>query len=102
MMIDEMTSTYIQKFIEALMCKATPKSHTNVMLHLLGYIKKQASARDKQKVLLMIEEYRQGLVPLIVPLSLLKHFLETHGSDYVNGQAYLSPYPEQLGLRNGI
>ena len=100
--LDELTSTYIDTFMKTLSRRANRKSHTNVMLHLLGYIKQTADSKDRQKILQMIEEYRQGMVPLIVPLSLLRHFLETHGSEYVKTQAYLNPYPEQLGLRNTI
>lgn len=100
--IDELASRYINTFMKTLTQQATRKSHTNVMLHLLGYIKHTAHKQDRQKTLEMIEKYRQGIIPLIVPLSLLRHLLETKGSDYVKTQAYLNPYPEQLGLRNKI
>lgn len=98
----ELQDAYITIFMKTLARRATRKSHTNVMLHLLGYIKQTVASKDRQQILKLIEEYRQGIVPLVVPLTLLRHFLDIHGSDYVKNQAYLKPYPEQLGLRNLI
>lgn len=100
--IDELMARYFSGFMATLSRLASRKSHTNVLLHLLGYIKQTVASQDRQKILRLVEEYRQGLVPLVAPVSLLRHFLDSHGSDYVRQQAYLRPYPEQLGLRNQI
>ncbi len=100
--IDELTSEYITLFMETLRFKANRKSHTNVMMHLLGYLKKTLSSESRQTLLELIEEYRVGLIPLIVPITMLRHFLTTHGGEYAQKQVYLQPYPGDLGLRNAL
>ena len=96
----------LQKYILDLMTflskKADRKSHTNVLMHIMGYLKKEIDAETKQDLLDAIEQYRTNKVHLVVPLSLLKHYLKRHGSDYIKSQAYLDPYPHELGLRNYI
>ena len=79
---------------------ASRKSHTNVLLHLMGYLKQFISAKAKQALLMEIEAYRTGIHPLIVPIRLLRHYLMQYGNDYVKQQYYLTPYPDELGLRN--
>ncbi len=91
---------YLRTLMAFLTRKANRKSHTNVLLHILGYMKKQLDAETKQDLLQAIEDYRTHKVHLIVPLSLLKHYLKRHGNDYILSQAYLDPYPHELGLRN--
>ena len=100
--IEETAAEYIQLFMETLKQRANRKSHTNVMLHLLGYMKKTLSDESKKTMLELIEEYRTGLIPLVVPVTMLRHFLDIHGSQYVKDQVYLQPHPEELGLRNTI
>jgi len=96
----------LQKYILDLMTflskKADRKSHTNVLMHIMGYLKKEIDSETKQDLLDAIEQYRTNKVHLVVPLSLLKHYLKRHGSDYIKSQAYLDPYPHELGLRNYI
>ena len=100
--IDELAADYIALFMETLSFKANRKSHTNVMMHLLGYMKKTLSNESKKTLLELIEEYRVGMIPLIVPIAMLRHFLNLHGSQYVKDQVYLQPHPEELGLRNTL
>jgi uncharacterized protein YbgA (DUF1722 family) len=75
-----------------------------VLHHLMGYLKKLIDVRDKQELLTTIEHYRDGIVPLIVPLSLLRHHLERWRDQqrYILEQVYLEPYPYQLGLRSQV
>jgi len=82
--------------------RAHRKTHTNGMLHLLVYLKRSVNGEDRRQILQLIEEYRQGILPLIAPMSLLRHFIKRHGSDYIKSQYYLMPHPEELGLRNSI
>ena len=73
----------------------------NVLQHLMGYLKNHLSSEDKQELLSLIEDYRQGLVPLIVPLTLLKHHLSRYPvPEWVDQQVYLNPVVETLPLRN--
>ena len=100
--LEEVITEYFSGFMQTLQRKASRKSHTNAMLHLLGYLKQALGPEDKQQILELIEEYRQGILPLVAPMSLLRHFIKRYGSDYVKGQHYLMPHPEELGLRNSI
>jgi uncharacterized protein YbgA (DUF1722 family) len=69
----------------------------------MGYLKNHLSSDEKQELLGLIEDYRQGLVPLIVPLTLLKHHLNRFPvPDWVGQQVYLHPYPKELMLRNHV
>ncbi|CAM3479983.1 YbgA family protein [Parendozoicomonas haliclonae] len=100
--IEELADEYITLCMQTLKLKANRKSHTNVLLHLLGYMKKTLSDESKQTLLELIEEYRVGMIPLVVPVTMLRHFLSMHGSEYVKNQVYLQPHPEELGLRNTL
>jgi uncharacterized protein YbgA (DUF1722 family)/uncharacterized protein YbbK (DUF523 family) len=93
---------YLLKLMTHLKQRATRKSHTNTLMHIFGYLKKEIDAETKQDLLQAIEEYRTNKVHLVVPLTFLKHYLKRHGSEYIKSQAYLDPYPHELGLRNYI
>jgi uncharacterized protein YbgA (DUF1722 family) len=81
----------------------TRGKHVNVLQHLMGYLKNHLSSDDKQELLGLIEDYRQGLVPLIVPLTLPKHHLSRHPvHECVCQQVYLHPYCKEIMLRNHV
>jgi len=99
----ELSDTYSRLFMEGLALLGTRRKHVNVLQHLMGYLKKDLSGEDKQELLGLIEDYRQELVPLIVPLTLLKHHLRRHPvPEWVWQQVYLNPYPKELMLRNHV
>lgn len=100
--LEEVVEHYISRFMEHMAHKATRKTHTNVLMHILGYLKKDIDSDTKQEMLDAIEQYRQEQVHLVVPLTLLKHYVKRHGSDYIRSQTYLNPHPHELGLRNYI
>lgn len=93
---------YGRLFMEGLKVKATRRKHANVLQHLAGYLKRAIDAEDRAEIAATIEEYRQGLVPLVVPLTLLKHHFRRHPIDWVLNQTYLNPYPAELMLRNHV
>ncbi len=93
---------YGELFMEGLRVKATAKKHTNVMHHIMGYFKRDLEARDKAELLSVIEDYHGGLVPLVVPLTLLKHHLPRISAPYLQEQIYLNPHPKELMLRNHV
>jgi len=99
---DELFHQYVALFINTLRYKATTKKQANVMYYILGYFKKQLESDDKQEYVEAIEEYRKGYLPLIVPLTLIKHHLRRHPVDWLNQQVYFNPYPAELMLRNKI
>lgn len=93
---------YGELFMAALKVKGTAKKHTNVMHHLLGYLKRDLDGRDKAELLAVIADYYRGLVPLVVPLTLLKHHLARVEVPYLRDQIYLNPHPKELMLHNHV
>ncbi|NUU37044.1 DUF523 and DUF1722 domain-containing protein [Pseudomonas sp. C2B4] len=98
----ELGPHYFSELMAALKKCATRRTHTNVLQHLSGYLKQAISAEDKQEVQQVIGQYHQGIVPLVVPLTLLKHHFRQHPDPYIAQQVYLQPHPENLSLRNAI
>ncbi len=96
----ELATAYQQGFMRALARRATPRRHANVLHHVLGYFKKQLTATDKEEFLALVEKFRTGLVPLIVPITLVRHYARLFGVAYLEGQTYLEPHPKELMLRN--
>ncbi len=99
---DELGKKYFTELMQALTKKATRKSNTNVLPHLQGYLKKQLTSKEKEKLIEVIEQYRKGIVPLIVPVTLLQHHFNVHPNEYISKQAFFDPYPQELSLRNAI
>lgn len=99
---NEVAPRYFTALMAALKKCATRSTHTNVLQHLSGYLKQTISAQDKQEIQQLISQYHQGIVPLIVPLTLLKHHFRQHPDPYVALQVYMQPHPENLSLRNAI
>jgi uncharacterized protein YbgA (DUF1722 family)/uncharacterized protein YbbK (DUF523 family) len=100
--IDRLYAEYERMFMEALGLKPTPAKHVNVLQHILGYFKKQLGADEKQEMLEVIGAYRQGHVPLIVPVTLVNHYVRKYGQGYLARQTYLDPHPVALQLRNHV
>lgn len=99
----ELSDSYGRLLMDALSLHGTPGKHASVMQHLMGFLKKALSRQDKAELLGLIEDYRKGLVPLVVPLTLLKHHLSSHPvPEWVHQQVYLNPYPKELMLRNHV
>lgn len=99
---NEIAPRYFSQLMAALKKCATRRTHTNVLQHLSGYLKQTITADDKQEIQEVIAQYHQGIVPLIVPLTLLKHHFRQHPDPYVALQVYMQPHPENLSLRNAI
>lgn len=100
--IGQLAKAYVQELMTALSRPVPRKQHVNVLQHLLGYLKQQLDAEDKAEMLEVIEQYRDGIVPLIVPITLLKHHFRRHPHEYIERQVYLTPHPHELMLRNLI
>ncbi len=99
---DQLRARYMEGFMTALAAIATPKRHTNVLQHMAGYFKKLLDAPSRAELASAVEDYRLGFVPLIVPITLLRHHVRHHGLTYLAGQAYLDPHPKELMLRNHV
>nr|WP_070982969.1 MULTISPECIES: DUF523 and DUF1722 domain-containing protein [Pseudoalteromonas]OHU85415.1 hypothetical protein BFC16_18875 [Pseudoalteromonas sp. JW3]OHU92964.1 hypothetical protein BET10_02840 [Pseudoalteromonas amylolytica] len=100
--IEQVKDNYISGLMNALSSPASRKNQTNTLTHLQGYFKNDLSKIEKQELCSAIDEYRKGLVPLYVPLTLLKHHLKVHPNEYLAQQVYFDPYPNELKLRFGI
>jgi uncharacterized protein YbgA (DUF1722 family) len=91
---------YQTLLMEALKLKTTVKKNVNVLQHMMGYFKKQLSADEKQELLEIIDQYREEYTPLIVPTTLIKHYVRKYDQPYLREQVYLNPHPVELKLRN--
>lgn len=96
----ETLATYGRRFMQALAIRATRARHVNVLQHLAGFFKRQLTDDERVELGEVIAEYRHGLVPLVVPLTLLKHHVRRLGVTSLADQVYLSPHPKELMLRN--
>jgi uncharacterized protein YbgA (DUF1722 family)/uncharacterized protein YbbK (DUF523 family) len=102
MPMKDLYAQYETALMEALTFKTTPKKNLNVLQHLMGYFKKQLSRDEKQELLDVFERYRQEFVPLVVPLTLINHFVRKYDQPYLKSQTYLNPHPVQLKLRTHV
>jgi uncharacterized protein YbgA (DUF1722 family)/uncharacterized protein YbbK (DUF523 family) len=98
----EHAEIYITKLMKLLKKVAERKSHVNVLQHIQGYLKKNLSADDKVELMEVIERYRRGELPLIVPITLLKHHFRKFPDPYIDDSYYMNPYPQELKLVNSI
>ncbi|MDB4979858.1 MAG: hypothetical protein JWM82_610 [Myxococcales bacterium] len=98
----ELRASYEAAFMAILQKLATPGRHGNVLQHMLGHLKDQLDESDKHELLAVIEDHRTGLVPLVVPVTLLRHHARRLGVTYLLGQTYLEPHPKELMLRNHV
>jgi uncharacterized protein YbgA (DUF1722 family)/uncharacterized protein YbbK (DUF523 family) len=102
MPLKELYDQYEHLLMEALALKTTAKKNNNVLQHLMGYFKKQLTADEKRELLEVFEQYRQGFVPLIVPLTLINHYVRKYNQPYLKMQTYLNPHPVELKLRTHV
>jgi uncharacterized protein YbgA (DUF1722 family)/uncharacterized protein YbbK (DUF523 family) len=93
---------YEAEFMQALAHIATAKRHANVLQHIVGYFREKLDADSRRELLSLIEDYRRGLVPLIVPITLIRHYVRRFEVAYLRGQIYLEPHPKELMLRNHV
>jgi uncharacterized protein YbgA (DUF1722 family)/uncharacterized protein YbbK (DUF523 family) len=100
--IHQLYDHYQSRLMDALRLQATPSKNANVLYHLMGYFKKDLSADEKQELLEIIDHYRQGFVPLVVPVTLLNHYVRKYNQPYLKDQFYLHPHPVELQLRHHV
>ncbi|MGQ0695979.1 MAG: YbgA family protein [Nitrospiraceae bacterium] len=98
----ELAMKYGELFMKALSVKATVRKHVNVLQHILGYFKARLGAQEKAELLEVIGDYHRGLTPLIVPVTLIKHYVQLFDVAYIRDQVYLNPHPKELMLRNHV
>jgi uncharacterized protein YbgA (DUF1722 family)/uncharacterized protein YbbK (DUF523 family) len=98
----ELRASYTSECMAALAVPTSNRRHTNVLQHMLGYFSKDLAAGERQELVGLIDDYRRGLVPLVVPLTLVRHHVRRLGVEYLRGQVYLEPHPKELMLLNHV
>jgi uncharacterized protein YbgA (DUF1722 family) len=100
--LKELYQKYQTLLLESLELMTTPKKNANVLQHMMGYSKEQLSSDEKLELLEVIDFYRKGYTPLIVPITLINHYVRKHDQPYLKQQVYLNPHPLELQLRNHV
>lgn len=100
--LSDFTCEYRTALMEALQLKPTVKKSTDVLQHIMGFFKKDLSGDEKQELIEIINNYKAGHLPLIVPITLLNHYVRKYDQPYLKGQVYLNPHPVELRLRNHV
>ena len=100
--IEEFYHLYRTALMQAVANRASRKNNTNVLMHIQGYFKRHLDKEQKSELRRVIDEYRVGLLPLLAPLTLIKHYLSTHPDEYLAKQKFLQPHPQELRLRYGL
>jgi uncharacterized protein YbgA (DUF1722 family)/uncharacterized protein YbbK (DUF523 family) len=100
--LQELNRQYQALLLESLELKTTPKKNVNVLQHMMGYFKQQLSADEKKELLEIINHYQRGYIPLVVPVTLISHYVRKYDQPYLEGQVYLNPHPLELQLRNHV
>jgi uncharacterized protein YbgA (DUF1722 family)/uncharacterized protein YbbK (DUF523 family) len=100
--LKELYQQYQTLLMESLFLKTTPKKNSNVLQHMMGYFKAQLSSDEKQELSGVIDRYRQEYIPLIVPITLISHYVRKYNQLYLKQQVYLDPHPAELQLRNHV
>ena len=99
---DELARRYEDEFLSAMCIRATRARHTNALMHAVGHFKGRLDTDSRDELLAVIEDYRLGLVPRIVPLTLVRHHARRLGVSYLSAQTYLNPHPKELALLNHV
>jgi uncharacterized protein YbgA (DUF1722 family)/uncharacterized protein YbbK (DUF523 family) len=100
--VKRFSEEYISTLMQILKLPATTKNHVNVLQHIQGYLKKRLDTKDKAELTQIIEEYRLGLVPLITPITLLRHHFRNNPDPYIEASYYMHPHPKELMLLNHL
>jgi uncharacterized protein YbgA (DUF1722 family) len=98
----ELYQQYQTLLMASLYLKTSPKKNVNVLQHMMGYFKEQLSGDEKKELLEGIEVYRKGYTPLIVPITLIQHYVRKYDQPYLKEQIYVNPHPLELQLRNHV
>lgn len=96
----EVAEQYISELMAALKCVAKPRAHHNTLLHIMGYFKNDLSSLERQNLRKVIDDYYQEIVPLGVPINIIRLYLKKYPNDYLSNQFYLFPYPRELATRD--
>lgn len=99
---DVLAERYTELFMQAMKTHTTVKRHVNVLQHIMGHFKGIDDPLGRRELEEAIEDYRNGLVPLIAPITLIRPFVRRYEVEYLASQTYLNPHPKELMLRNHV
>lgn len=100
--LQDLYEQYQTLLLESLELKTTPKKNANVLQYMMGYFRQQLSVDEKKELMEVIEDYREGYIPLIVPVTLISHYVRKYDQPYLREQVYLNPHPLELQLCNHV
>ena len=100
--IKPVSEQYLSKLMSSLKNIATRGNHVNVLQHIQGYLKEKLDKDDKTELTETIQRYSKGELPLIVPITLLKHHFRKNPDPYIENSFYMNPHPQELSLLNNI
>ncbi|MDC0611934.1 2-thiouracil desulfurase family protein [Vibrio sp.] len=100
--IEDFVAKYREKFMDALTFRASRKNNTNTLMHIQGYFKRSLTKEQKAELATLIHDYRLGELPLLAPITLIKHYLSMYPDTYLEKQKFLEPHPQELRLRYGL
>ncbi len=98
----ELRERHAKEFMTVLESPATPARHLNVLLHIVGYLRAELDTASRAELLALVDDYRAGFVPLVVPITLIRHHARRLAVAYLQRQSYLEPHPKELMLRNHV
>ena len=99
---NELREQYEMTFMAALRRVATVRKNVNVLQHMLGFFSKELEEASRRELVTHIDDYRRGLIPLVVPMTLIRHYVRLLDVEYLQDQVYLNPHPKELALRNHV
>lgn len=100
--VKRLAADYFSSFCEVMSHTPTRRNHTNVLQHLAGYLTRQLATDDRAELSEVIDRYRRDLLPLIVPVTLIRHYVRKLSVEYLKDQVYLDPHPDELNLLNQL
>jgi len=98
----ELRRRYEAGFMAALAVRATPRRQVNVLQHCLGHFREKLDPKTRAALAAQVADYQKGLVPLVVPVTMIRHYVDQLAIEYLAGQVYLEPHPKELMLRNHV
>ena len=99
---DALASAYLVAFTRIMKRTPTTRNHANALQHMIGYFTKNLNARETAELTQVLEDYRLGLLPLILPITLIRHYVRKFDVSYLKDQIYLFPHPHELMLLNRL
>ncbi|MFT6028796.1 MAG: hypothetical protein ACI8O8_000525 [Oleiphilaceae bacterium] len=98
--IQVIAETYIEAFMAALLQPVTRKRHASILMRIQGFLKSKLDASEKQELIVLIEHYKNGIIPLVVPMTMVRFFMKKYEEH--DALSRLDSYPMELGLENAI